>query len=167
MVYLTLVKSGIYIIKLLLKTWTFGNQKSGALLSRLIYDFRIQLSSPHSLTSWIVIYWEYYLTLGLKTYLHNWNCNLILYMSSFIYSDFGWSYYLKMMRFYSIFYHIIISYKNTFYNYDELQMSSCAVYVILNTVLVYINRKLVHAEYISICSNASNTCHKHMREKQL
>ena len=51
-----------------------------------------------------------------------------------------------------------ILYKNTFYNYDELQMSSCAVYFILNTVLVYINRKLVHAEYISICYNASNTC---------
>ena len=62
---------------------------------------------------------------------------------------------------------IVILYKNTFYNYDELQMSSCAVYFILNTVLVYINRKLVHAEYISICCNASNTCHKHMREKQL
>ena len=62
---------------------------------------------------------------------------------------------------------IVILYKNTFYNYDELQMSSCAVYFILNTVLVHINRKLVHAEYISICCNASNTCHKHMREKQL
>ena len=62
---------------------------------------------------------------------------------------------------------IVILNKNAFYNYDELQMSSCAVYFILNTVLVYINRKLVHAEYISICCNASNTCHKHMREKQL
>ena len=31
---------------------------------------------------------------------------------------------------------IVILYKNTFYNYDELQMSSCAVYFILNTVLV-------------------------------
>ena len=62
---------------------------------------------------------------------------------------------------------VVYCIKNTFYNYDELQMSSCAVYVILNTVLVYINRKLVHAEYISICCNASNTCHKHMREKQL
>ena len=40
-----------------------------------IYIYRIQLSSPQSLTSWIVIYWECYLALWLKTYLHNWNCN--------------------------------------------------------------------------------------------
>ena len=144
------------------------------LLFESIYDFRIQLSSPYSLTSWIVIYWEYYLTLGLKTYLHNWNCNLILYMFSFIYSDFGWSYYdYYVLENDEILFHflsynrIVYCIKNTFYNYDELQMSSCAVYFILNTVLVYINRKLVHAEYISICCNASNTCHKHMREKQL
>ena len=136
------------------------------LLFESIHDFRIQLSSPYSLTSWIVIYWEYYLTLGLKTYLHNWTA-ILYYICFHLYGQI-WDEANDEILFQFLSYDsIVILYKNTFYNYDELQMSSCAVYFILNTVLVYINRKLVHAEYISICCNASNTCHKHMREKQL